>query len=379
MSQWPSVPLGELLSPNADRIQLDPDQTYAQVTARLWGKGLALRGRVKGSEIAAAQQNRVSTNQFVISKIDARHGAFGIVPPELNGAVVSSDFPAFNVDSSKALPEYVAWVARTAWFIAICKSASEGSTNRVRLKESRFLGQSIPLPNITEQQAIVRKLGQAASALATRGNAATEVTAEIEATLRAAFARIIADAPRLAMGDIAPLVRRPVSIDPDASYPELGVRSFGKGLFEKPDLIGAELTWQSLYRIEEGDLVFSNIKAWEGAFAVAEREHHCKHGSHRYLTCVPDAIRATAPFLWYYLQSEEGLYQVSKASAGSADRNRTLATKRLQAIKVPVPSLGAQLWFDSLQAKARAANVAQAEATAHLHQLLPAMLGEVFG
>lgn len=379
MSRWPSVPLGELLWPNTDRVQLDPDQTYAQVTARLWGKGLALRGRVKGSEIAAAQQNRVSTNQFVISKIDARHGAFGIVPAELDGAVVSNDFPAFNVDPDKALPEFVAWVARTGWFIAICKSASEGSTNRVRLKESRFLAQAIPLPTTTEQQAIVNRLDQVAAAIAARGNAATAMTSEVEATLRAAFARIIADAPRVAMGEIAPLVRRPVVIDPDASYPELGVRSFGKGLFIKPDLVGSELTWQSLYRIEAGDLVFSNIKAWEGAFAVAGREHHGKHGSHRYLTCVPDADRATAHFLWHYLQSEEGIYQVGQASAGSADRNRTLATKRLQAIKVPVPSLDAQLWFDSLQAKACAAKAAQAEATAHLDQLLPAMLNEVFG
>lgn len=379
MSRWPSVPLVELLKPSSDRILLDPDQTYAQVTARLWGKGLALRGLVKGSEIAAAQQNRVSTNQFVISKIDARHGAFGIVPAELDGAVVSNDFPAFDVDPEKALPEYVAWVARTAWFIAICKSASEGSTNRVRLKESRFLAQSIPLPSTAEQQAIVTQLDGAAAAIVERGRAAELVAAEVEATLRAAFSRIVADAPRVAMGEIAPLVRRPVVIEPDATYPELGVRSFGKGLFTKPDLVGSELTWQSLYRIEAGDLVFSNIKAWEGAFAVAERDHHGKHGSHRYLTCVPDAHRATAHFLWHYLQSEEGIYQVGKASAGSADRNRTLATKRLQAIKVPVPPLDAQLWFDSLQSKARAAKAAQAEATAHLDQLLPATLNEVFG
>ncbi len=281
MSRWPSVPLGEVLEPSSDRVQLDPDQTYAQVTARLWGKGLALRGLVKGSEIAAAQQNRVSTNQFVISKIDARHGAFGIVPAELDGAVVSNDFPAFDVDPERALPEYVAWVARTAWFIAICKSASEGSTNRVRLKESRFLAQAIPLPSTAEQQAIVARLNRAAASIAERGHAAELVAAEIDATLRAAFARIVADAPRVAMGEIAPLVRRPVVIDPDASYPELGVRSFGKGLFTKPDLVGSELTWQSLFRIEAGDLVFSNIKAWEGAFAVAEREHDGKHGAPR--------------------------------------------------------------------------------------------------
>jgi len=379
MSRWPSVPLGELLKPNSDRVQLDPDQTYAQVTARLWGKGLALRGLVKGSEIAAAQQNRVSTNQFVISKIDARHGAFGLVPEELDGAVVSNDFPAFDVDYEKALPEYVAWVARTAWFIAICKRASEGSTNRVRLKESRFLTQTIPLPSTAEQQAIVTRLNGAAAAVAERRNAAGLVAAEVEATLRAAFARIIVDAPRVAMGEIAPLVRRPVVIDPDASYPELGVRSFGKGTFHKPSLPGIEVGTKKLFTVEAGDLVFNIVFAWEGAVAVAADKDAGRVGSHRFLTCVPDPNRATSEFLRFWFLGEEGMLALGQASPGGAGRNRTLGIKALEAINVPVPSLDAQLWFDSLQAKARAAKVAQAEATAHLDQLLPAMLNEVFG
>lgn len=379
MSRWPSVPLGELLKPSSDRVQLDPDQTYAQVTARLWGKGLALRGLVKGSEIAAAQQNRVSTNQFVISKIDARHGAFGIVPAELDGAVVSNDFPAFDVDPEKALPEYVAWVARTAWFIAICKSASEGSTNRVRLKESRFLAQSIPLPSIAEQQAIVARLNVAAVTVAKRGNAAALVAAEVEATLRAAFVRIIADAPRVAMGEIAPLVRRPVVIDLDASYPELGVRSFGKGTFHKPSLPGIEVGTKKLFTVEAGDLVFNIVFAWEGAVAVAAEADAGRVGSHRFLTCVPDPDKATSEFLRFWFLGEEGMLALGQASPGGAGRNRTLGIKALEASKVPVPSLDSQLWFDSLQSKARAAKAAQAEATAHLDQLLPAMLNEAFG
>ncbi|KFG89893.1 Type I restriction modification DNA specificity domain protein [Sphingobium herbicidovorans NBRC 16415] len=379
MSRWPSVPLGELLWPNTDRIQLDPDQTYAQVTARLWGKGLALRGRVKGSEIAAAQQNRVSTNQFVISKIDARHGAFGIVPAELDGAVVSNDFPAFNVDPDKALPEFVAWVARTGWFIAICKSASEGSTNRVRLKESRFLAQSIPLPTTTEQQAIVNRLDQAAAAIAARGNAATAMVSEVEATMRAAFARIIADAPRVTMGEIAPLVRRPVVIDPAQVYREIGVRSFYRGLFERRQVLGSDFDWQKLFWVEQGDLVFSNLMAWEQATGLAQSSHAGAVGNHRMLTCQADSSRMSPEFLYYYFTTEDGHREVLKASPGTMVRNKTLSTKLLPKISVPVPSLDAQLWFDSLQSKARAAKATQAEATAHLDQLLPALLNEVFG
>lgn len=84
-------------------------------------------------------------------------------------------------------------------------------------------------------------------------------------------------------------------------------------------------------------------------------------------------------FLYYYFTTEEGHREVLKASPGTMVRNKTLSTKLLPNIPVPVPSLDAQLWFDSLQAKARAAKAAQAEATAHLDQLLPAMLNEVFG
>lgn len=215
--------------------------------------------------------------------------------------------------------------------------------------------------------------------MAVRVVTAGELETELAATLAAAFDRITRDAPRSTMGEVAPLVRRPVTIDPDATYPELGVRSFGRGLFAKPDVVGGDVTWQSLFRIEAGDLVFSNIKAWEGAFAVAETEHAGKHGSHRYLTCVPNASRATAGYLWFYLQSEEGLRRINEASPGSADRNRTLATKRLAAITVPVPPLDAQHWFDRLQAKVRAARVAQIAATAELDALLPALLHDAFG
>jgi type I restriction enzyme S subunit len=373
---WPKVALGEVLVPATDRIRLGPEQTYAQITARLWGKGLTLRGKLKGLEIAADQQMRVAAGQFLISKIDARHGAFGIVPEELAGAVVSNDFPVFDVLAGRALPEYIAWVGRTDWFVALCRRASEGSTNRVRLKEARFLAQPIPLPPIDEQRRIVARLDAAARAVALRRSAADAVGAEIAAALRAAFARITADAPRARSGDVAPLVRRPVPIDPEETYPELGVRSFGKGTFHKPSLPGLEVGSKKLFSVVAGDLLFNIVFAWEGAVAVAAAEDAGRVGSHRFLTCVADPDRVSADFLRYWFLSEEGLLALNRASPGGAGRNRTLGIKALEAITVPTPSLDAQLWFDRLQTKARGARTAQA--SAHLDRLLPAMLHEVF-
>lgn len=146
----------------------------------------------------------------------------------------------------------------------------------------------------------------------------------------------------------------------------------------QPDLLGAELSWQKLFLVQQGDLVFSNIKAWEGAFAVAGAGDHGRVGSHRYLTCVPNEGQATANFIWFYLQTPEGLAKVQAASPGSADRNRTLGQDALEAISIPTPPICHQLWFDRLQAKAREARTIRANTAQDVETLIPAMLHEIF-
>lgn len=156
---------------------------------------------------------------------------------------------------------------------------------------------------------------------------------------------------------MAPIVRRPIKLDRSAKYREIGARSFGKGLFAKPEFDGAAATWEKPVLIAKGDLVFSNIKAWEGAISWATDVHDGCIASHRYITCVPHADLAAPEFLARYLLSTEGLARVGQASRGSADRNRTLSLVELAAIPVPVPPLSYQLdiisRLDALAAKTR--------------------------
>jgi len=219
-------------------------------------------------------------------------------------------------------------------------------------------------------------------ALSARIDEARECSRQIEqeanTMLHSAFSRIIEGAPRLRIGDVAPLVRRPVDATVDGEYPELGVRSFGKGVFHKPTLLGAELTWQKLFRVKDGDIVISNIKAWEGAIAVAEPDDDGRVGSHRYLTLVPVKGKATAGFLCFYLLTAAGLADIGHASPGSADRNRTLGQKALEEIEVPVPDYGQQVWFDRLQAKVREMLTKQQEGLTELDAMLPSILDKAF-
>ena len=202
---------------------------------------------------------------------------------------------------------------------------------------------------------------------------------DVNAMLSNAFRQIIDDAPYRPMADVAPLVRRPVEIHPDQSYPELGVRSFGRGTFHKPALDGISVGSKKLFRIHAGDLLFNIVFAWEGAVAVAQPGDADRVGSHRFLTCVPDSNTATANFLRFYFLTPEGLSKLGDASPGGAGRNRTLGLKKLDAISVPVPPLARQRWFDRFQGQVREVEVLREDTEEAVESLLQAMLHGVFG
>ena len=223
-----------------------------------------------------------------------------------------------------------------------------------------------------------------------RLDALAEKTRQVEAHLDAVerdaehllalrFRDAIADAPMRQMAEVAPLVRREQTIDLDCSYPELGIRSFGKGTFHKPPLSGSEVGTKRLYRIEPGDLLFSNVFAWEGAIAIAQPADTGRFGSHRFITCRANPELTTAEFLRYYFLTDEGMLKIGDSSPGGAGRNRTLGLDKLMVIAVPMPSLAVQHTFDRLQAeiaalKAKHTAIRQANAA-----LIPATLERVFG
>jgi len=183
----PQVALGEVLRKSEESVLIDPNAAYREVTVKLWGKGVVLRREASGSEIAATRRTVVRTGQFILSRIDARNGAFGIVPPALDGAVVSNDFPSFNLNTQRIVPEYLGWLSRSADFVELCKAASEGTTNRVRLKEEKFLTTAIALPSIVEQWRIVSRIEELAvnieEAQGLRRLAAEEAEALVSASL----------------------------------------------------------------------------------------------------------------------------------------------------------------------------------------------------
>ena len=123
--------------------------------------GVTRRDKAKGINIGTKKQFVISERQFILSKIDARNGAMGIVPESLQGAIVTQDFLAYDIDATKVNPQYLVLVSTTKQFIDYCQSCSSGTTNRQRVDESAFLNIRIPVPPISEQNKLVEEYDQA--------------------------------------------------------------------------------------------------------------------------------------------------------------------------------------------------------------------------
>ncbi|MCY1704286.1 restriction endonuclease subunit S [Deinococcus sp. SL84] len=370
--------LKELLTRSRETIAVDPQGTYKQVTVRMKHKGVVLREEKSGAIIGTTRQFLARTGQFIISSIDARNGANGLIPESLNGAIVTNDFWLFNVDSSRLDRDWLDLYSSTPDFVEACTTASEGTTNRVRLKEDRFLALEIPLPPLPEQQRIVARV----KGLLAKVEEAQQLADEREETSRrllsSIFMTMTADAPTYPLGKVAPLVRRPVEVVDGKSYAELGVRSFGRGTFHKPNLSALDVGTKKLFRIEPGDLIFNIVFAWEGAVAVAQPEDVGRVGSHRFLTCVANPDMVLPEFLNFYFQTSQGLADLEAASPGGAGRNRTLSLKNVALLPVPIPDLREQRYFVSLLNRVNGVGKQRGSLQPQLQALPSSILAQAF-
>lgn len=379
MSQWPMVSLGEVLIPKRPDVDVSAHAEYHFAGVYCFGKGV-FRGVIKlGLDFAYRRLTTLTPGDFIYPKLMAWEGAFGVVPPECDGLVVSPEYPVFSADPSRLDPHYLGYhFSNPSVWPQVAGESTGTNVRRRRLHPDSFLRYKIPLPPLSEQQRIVAWIDAVTTRVAEAHSEADAALNRLDQLLMSAFREISAGAPMRPMGDIAPLTRRPVEVDPEAEYPGISARSFGRGTFHNPPLLGSDITWQKPYEVKAGDILVSNIKAWEGAIAVVNSGDDGRFGSHRYLTFSPIDGVVTPRFVCFYLLSPTGLYYVGEASPGSADRNRTTGSGAMQAIPVPVPRFERQLWFDQLFEKVDNAKQVIEQTRVERSAMLPAILNQVF-
>lgn len=152
-SNFPLVELGTVVKQRKGSFMIDDTKTYKRCRVQLYGNGVVLRDEVLGKEIKTKKQQPCKTNDFLVAEIDAKFGGYGIVPHELEDAIVSSHYFLFEINAKKLIPEFLGLVIKCNDFSKQVKAT--GSTNYAAIRPYHVLNYLIPLPTLEEQNQIV--------------------------------------------------------------------------------------------------------------------------------------------------------------------------------------------------------------------------------
>lgn len=387
---WPSVALGEVINHRKEFIVIDDLKTYRRPRVQLHAQGIVLRDAVPGAEIRTKRQQVARAGEFLVAEIDAKVGGFGIVPDELDGSIVSSHYFLYGHRPECLDNRYLGWFVKTRAFRQ--QVDAQGSTNYAAIRPNDVLGYEIPLPPLDEQRRIVARIDELALKVAEarelRLSATVESGALLSSYLGAMFQRLATQHPLHPLGKLSSHIvdgphQTPTYLADMGGVPFVTVRNMvtGRLSFENLKHISREdhQDFTRRCRAERGDVLYSKDGATKGrpcfvdtdlefsffvSVALIKPLRGCLDG--RYLT--------------HLLNSSWIKDRMTDKSRG--DMIPHIVLREIRAFPVPLPSLDEQRLIvaelDALQSKLESMKALQAETTAELDAMLPAILDKAF-
>ncbi|WP_255205158.1 restriction endonuclease subunit S [Actinomadura sp. BRA 177] len=338
---YPEIALGEFIDLDVDAESVDPDKTYTTAGIYSYGRGLFRRATILGSETKYSRYTKLHEGQFVYSKLFGWEGALATVEKEFDGLYVSHEFPTFTIKATVADLSYVRHLARWEGLHAKLRDKGTGmGSRRQRVNIDRLLATTVPLPDVEEQRRIAARLDSTTQRLSLVRES-RERADQLNNAIKDSIIHQEEASPLTRLGDILTLERIPLDIDSECEYTQIGIRSFGNGIFHRDKLPGRELSKLKYFWIQPDRLVVSNIMAWEGAIAISTDADQGCVGSSRFLSFIP-SDNTDLRYLNYYFQSGSGRSIVRNTSTGTVLRNQTISVSKFENICIPLPDLPKQ-------------------------------------
>ncbi|OGS96141.1 MAG: hypothetical protein A3K04_08735 [Gallionellales bacterium RBG_16_56_9] len=178
--------MGELVSLRAPDVSVRLDETYQFAGVYSFGRGVFRAQAKSGAEFAYPKLSTLKAGNFTYPKLMAWEGALGVVPPECDGCVVSTEFPVFEVNTKRVLPEVLDVHFRNPSIWPELAGASTGTNvRRRRLNPQDFLRYKMPLPSMQTQL----RLRSVMQELTKLNPIYRETSAELDALLPAILAK----------------------------------------------------------------------------------------------------------------------------------------------------------------------------------------------
>lgn len=182
------TPMRELVRLRPPDVTVRADESYQFAGVYCFGRGVFKAARKSGMDFAYPRLTRLRAGEFVYPKLMAWEGALGIVPPECDGCVVSTEFPVFEVLEDRVVPEVLDTYFRTPSVWPELSSASTGTNvRRRRLNPQDFLSYEMPLPSWKTQMTFRKIRAEMDTLKHLQAETATELDAMLPGILDRAF------------------------------------------------------------------------------------------------------------------------------------------------------------------------------------------------
>jgi type I restriction enzyme S subunit len=273
--KWPLTRLGELVTHRSKFITIDDESLYNRCKVQLHAQGIILRDNVLGYEIKTKKQQLCKTDDFLVAEIDAKVGGYGIVPQELDGAIVSSHYFLYDINQAKLSPHYLSYFTKTNQFYN--QVSAQGSTNYAAIRPNNVLEYAIPLPPLSEQRRIVERIDNAAEKIDAGKKLAEEVNNEINALEKSFLFSIFRMRERWIERQVKDICYHPqYGYTESATYEEVGPR-----FLRITDIQNGHVAWENVpfcncpnpdkYLLQKNDILFTRTGATTGkSFLIEE-------------------------------------------------------------------------------------------------------------
>jgi len=175
------------------------------------------------------------------------------------------------------------------------------------------------------------------------------------------------------IGDVADPVERSEAPVPGKAYRQIGVRLWGQGAYEREILDGVQTKYQTLFRVENGDIVVNKIWARNGSIAVVTNELAGCYGSGEFPIFSPNRNQLNPRWFHWITKASWFWRECDLKSRGTSGKNRIRPEKFLE-IQIPLPSVEEQrrivAKIDKLASKIEEGHRLCHEATQEVHALL---------
>jgi type I restriction enzyme, S subunit len=188
--QWPP----ELIQPIGHVVQLKKVEVDHQVKKAQ----LPIIEKISfGGQISVSKPERrikykgrlfwADAGDMIYSKIRVKQGSLAIIPRELERIAVSTEYPVFTINPNKAYGRYLELVIRSDVFMHLMDGLSHGGSTKTRIPPDELKKQTIPIPPIEIQKAIVSAWEQAKSHISSIQERISALEKQIEVDFLAAL------------------------------------------------------------------------------------------------------------------------------------------------------------------------------------------------